>query len=682
MSVSLTSRRESNLSSKPKRDRRGSLFGSLTAVTEHTAVQELDSRILSLTLSLSDETHNKSAVHNNLANALVQKGDLHAAVQQYKLAIELDEDDAAAIMNLGVAYKFMDRLDDAVECFRRSLALRPDNESEHYNLANTLMKLWDGEHASSPSPSSSEQQDSSQQHQQRRYVYIDSAIEHYTSCLSLSPSHSNAHMNLGTAYKALGLLSLAVTHMEASIKYGNPAIAFNAHYNLANAMAERCGHGTGTGGGGETTTTTTTDSARKAPDPHILPDDPAYRAVLLEAAKHYKLALSLESDNVDALANYGVVLSRLEMHEESLEVYEELLDIASGDYALHFNCGNSKAGMGDFKGAVEQYKWAIELHGGMHLPSMYNMGTALMEMKNYAEAILVFEALLEEDEEEDPITYYNLGIMYHLTKDFDAAIEALQACLTLDPSNVLANVSLGNQLDDRGEHHSAVEAYRQALVHEPTNVDAMRYLAYTLADLDGVQEACSLLEKVLELSPDSSDEVQDYLNQCRAKLDNTRELQGAIDEAKEQVDEEPTVARRGNLAMVLREAQRFDDAIEQLEECLKLQAGHPQITKMLEEVRAEQAAMAETVELGEEAVVVSTGRFGMFAGKKKGRALSLSKGGSGTAAGSSPGKKQGSKGARTDSLVGVEEDEETAKAAAKASSPKQKIAKNKVGVSG
>lgn len=305
----------------------------------------------------------------------------------------------------------------------------------------------------------------------------------------------------------------------------------------------------------------------------------------------------------------------------------------------------------------------------MHLPSMYNMGMALMELERFEEAIPVFLDVLEEDEEEDPIIYYNLGIMYHRVKDNEAAVEALEACVALDPSNVPAHISLGNLLDERGERSGAAEHYRAAVGLEPDNFDAKRYLAYTLAELEGVDEACELLERCLLQQPDS-EEVKAFLAQCREKLNSDEDLAQQIREATEAVAKAGTVANRANLAVIQRTAQHFDEAIEQLEECLRLQPGHPQIARLIEEVKAEKEAAEGEKEIGEQEVVESTGRFGMFAGKKKGRGLSST----------SPGKK-----VSPPTLEGTAEGAQGAKGAtsspAVAKSP-NRIAKNKVAVSG
>ena len=98
------------------------------------------------------------------------------------------------------------------------------------------------------------------------------------------------------------------------------------------------------------------------------------------------------------------------------------------------------------------------------------------------------------------------------------------------------------------------------------------------------------------------------------------------------------VRARVGLANLYRSLGRLDDAAAQLREALALQPGHPQISQMYEEVAAAAAAAAKSQPaMKDQELVQATGRFSLFAGKKKGRGKKSPKAGGG----SSPKKKKG-----------------------------------------
>ena len=166
--------------SRVKSDRRGTLFGHLVVSSEGHEKDSLRMSLLECENSLKDSgVENPEAVHNNMANVMMKLGDVKGALEHYSEALNLTgSKDPAVLMNMGVAFKHLERWSEAVDHFRRALLIRPTADS-HYNLANTLLN-------SDPDGNLAE------------------ATKHYEECLRMDPGHANAHMNLGTAMKGGG----------------------------------------------------------------------------------------------------------------------------------------------------------------------------------------------------------------------------------------------------------------------------------------------------------------------------------------------------------------------------------------------------------------------------------------------------------------------------------------------
>jgi tetratricopeptide (TPR) repeat protein len=71
--------------------------------------------------------------------ALVNKGDEHGSFLLLQKAVEIDPEYVQAINNLGVRHMLAARLDQAAECFERSIALDPHSYPAHSNLAHIFI---------------------------------------------------------------------------------------------------------------------------------------------------------------------------------------------------------------------------------------------------------------------------------------------------------------------------------------------------------------------------------------------------------------------------------------------------------------------------------------------------------------------------------------------------------------
>ena len=80
-------------------------------------------------------------VHNNLALALKDLGQLDGAVASYRRALEIKPDLVEAHTNMGIVLKDLGQLEDAVASCRRALEIRPDLAESHSNLGYALHSL-------------------------------------------------------------------------------------------------------------------------------------------------------------------------------------------------------------------------------------------------------------------------------------------------------------------------------------------------------------------------------------------------------------------------------------------------------------------------------------------------------------------------------------------------------------
>ena len=97
------------------------------------------------------------------------RGDLYAAVEEYRLALLADEDNLLAANSLGVCYARLGRAAQALPLFERVAKAEPDNLMAHYNHGSICLRLGD----------------------------MARAEADFTRCLKLDPEHGFSLVRLG-----------------------------------------------------------------------------------------------------------------------------------------------------------------------------------------------------------------------------------------------------------------------------------------------------------------------------------------------------------------------------------------------------------------------------------------------------------------------------------------------------
>jgi Flp pilus assembly protein TadD len=113
---------------------------------------------------------------NNVGTALLAQGQIEAAIAEFRRAVEVDPQYAAAYRNLGYALDQHGQLEAAVAAYRQALALEPQVTAH-----NNLGVLYD---------------------RQGQYAQ---AIQEFERALTLDPGNATVQQNLANAQRSQGL---------------------------------------------------------------------------------------------------------------------------------------------------------------------------------------------------------------------------------------------------------------------------------------------------------------------------------------------------------------------------------------------------------------------------------------------------------------------------------------------
>jgi protein O-mannosyl-transferase len=134
-------------------------------------------------------TPTSTIAHNNLARALMDKGQWDASLSLSLQVLDDNPGDPVARNNLGFALLELGRVDESIPCFERAIAAQPNSPDPYYNLGRADLK-------------------------KQRY---EDAITNFQTAVRLKPDFANAYCNLGFALLQTGQVPAAITNYEQSL---------------------------------------------------------------------------------------------------------------------------------------------------------------------------------------------------------------------------------------------------------------------------------------------------------------------------------------------------------------------------------------------------------------------------------------------------------------------------------
>ncbi|MGB0551468.1 MAG: tetratricopeptide repeat protein [Alphaproteobacteria bacterium] len=233
----------------------------------------------------------------------------------------------------------------------------------------------------------------------------------------------------------------------------------------------------------------------------------------------------------------GAVLLANGSANEALRHLRMAAELDQTDPATQFQMANAQAHIGDFTGAIENYRHCISKQPESHeafnnlsfalrrdsqVPSaiaaarkslalfpdftdaLNNLGLALCDARQYPEAIENFRAAIEISPDNSEIVN-NLGVAIHANGDLAEAAHIFRRVIAIRPDWPEALVNLGNVLRSQGNFEAAAALYRTAHSADPDSTNALGNLGLALLNLNNPVEAAAVYTKVLSISPNNGD---------------------------------------------------------------------------------------------------------------------------------------------------------------------------------
>ena len=164
---------------------------------------------------------------------------------------------------------------------------------------------------------------------------------------------------------------------------------------------------------------------------------------------------------------------------------------------LAFTCLQS----GDLEEAGTAYLAVLDANPG-HGGALAGLGLLAKKRGDPAAAVPFFRKALAQRSEDRGLRLELAGALRELAQ-LDEAQAQYQRVLADDPGNWMALVGLGLIARQRGEHEGALEYFSAAQQRQPEHAGLQGELAFTLRQLDRLDEAQALYRRMLDADPKS-----------------------------------------------------------------------------------------------------------------------------------------------------------------------------------
>ncbi len=205
--------------------------------------------------------------------------------------------------------------------------------------------------------------------------------------------------------------------------------------------------------------------------------------------------------------------------------------------------------------------------------ALYFRGCACSETGQYLDAIAAYERCIEHAGDRAALPLFNLGVAFQELGEPGKAIEAFQGAIASDPTMADAWINIGTLLDDLGDSDMAIECYNTALGINPNDATALSSRGNSLRALRQFSEADASYEAALTENP------QDLAARigrgvCKFELGEPEE---GLDRLRSIIEQTGHSVARFEYSLLLCQQDRYEEAMAALDRIVEDGFGSPEI---------------------------------------------------------------------------------------------------------
>ncbi|MFZ0272204.1 MAG: tetratricopeptide repeat protein [Acidobacteriaceae bacterium] len=254
---------------------------------------------------------------------------------------------------------------------------------------------------------------------------------------------------------------------------------------------------------------------------------------------------------------------------------------------------------------TELYLTHIDVDGNASPAILVENATASNRAVNIPEFVNVAEGGLEriDTPATDFYRMFDAAVQLSEKKQYDAAVEAWEKAVALDPGDARAHNNFGIALAGAGRMDEAIEEYRKSLTLNANSSQTENNLGSALAEKGNLEEARSHFENALRINPDNVSAAVNLGNALAAEGGHTEQAIALLTRALEVQPNSPD--GQNGLGVVLAHEGNLAEATEHLLKAVALAPQDAGYRYNLGRVYAAQSRFAEALPQFEEAATLT-----------------------------------------------------------------------------
>ncbi len=459
-----------------------------------------------------------------IANTFFRRKAYKDAIALYRELAELDARNAAYFRRLGDCLRESGAFKRAIDAYRRTLELTPEEPFVHAYLGWVLYKQ--GEYVSNTASKRKYWTESLGEFQRaiqlkpevawfhgelhgplRRLSRLDDAAQQLLEAIRLDERDVSSRLSLASCLSQNGRFTEAVQQLEAARAAFPSVLEIQVELARAYAQVDDYEKAVATG-----ETLNSGDSIPKGA-PELL--------LVLRSAHETATKLAADPRNAELLAALGNIQTRIGNLGAAAELYRKAASIDPSKANLEYRrlLGNTLYKLDDFEGAIRELEIVSELTPEDPL-THNNLGTAYDGLEKTARARECYQqaAMLAPDKF---VPRYNLGSSNYRLGQIEAAQDAYLETVRLSDTFAPAHLNLGNCYDKLDRRDLAIAEWEKATALDTTLVEAFynlgvaQWSAREGSEQDRVK-AVACWKKALSLDPNLTN-AEDNLEAAESK---------------------------------------------------------------------------------------------------------------------------------------------------------------------
>ena len=273
--------------------------------------------------------------------------------------------------------------------------------------------------------------------------------------------------------------------------------------------------------------------------------------------------------NAEAYAHLGLLEARQEHYAEAVPLYRKALALNPAMPGLRLDLGLSLFKSGALKEAIQTFTPLLKNEPGsssekVRLTTL--IGLAHYGLGEYAAAIPFLKEATARDPRNLP---FRLALAHSClwSKQYQCVLDVYHEILTLNAESAEADMLAGEALDEMKDNKGAAEQFRAAVKADPREPNVHFGLGYLLWGLMQYEEAAQEFQAELANNPDHG-QAMTYLADTDMKLGHPEAALPVLEKAI-QIDPESELAHL-DLGALYSDAGRKEDALRELKIAEKL----------------------------------------------------------------------------------------------------------------